>query len=341
LGLVTIWFQYHRAIQGQVVRTAGFLSRLADAGWIPWFYLYKDLLPVNLTLIYPRWTLEDQGWISFAPGLALVACFAVFWWKRGTWGRPLLFGLGYFIVMLFPVLGFFNQVFSQFSLVADHWQYYSIIGVIALAVAGVWGLCHRLSGPNRYLVRAAAVAVIAVLAVAAWKRASIYANQVDLWQDNIAKYPGVWFAHNNLGAVFMIESRFDDAIQQFNTALQINPDAAVAHYNLGGTFRRMGRPQDAIGQYEQALRTQPGYFDAHNNLGVTLGQMGDLTNAISHLEEAVRVKPDSAEAHGNLGVALELSGNVPQAMEQYKHALRIDPNLAVARDRLARLQALQ
>src|SRR5437867_4497736 len=47
---------------------------------------------------------------------------------RTTWGRALLFGSGYFVVTLFPLLGFFDQNFYQYSLVADHWRYYSIMG---------------------------------------------------------------------------------------------------------------------------------------------------------------------------------------------------------------------
>ena len=45
LGLVTIWFQHNRALAGGTVRTVGFPFRLAAAGWAPWFYLYKALLP--------------------------------------------------------------------------------------------------------------------------------------------------------------------------------------------------------------------------------------------------------------------------------------------------------
>ena len=69
LALVTIWFQHNRVMEGHAVRTVGFLSRLADAGWIPWFYLSKALLPVNLTVVYPEWTVENRGWISGARGL--------------------------------------------------------------------------------------------------------------------------------------------------------------------------------------------------------------------------------------------------------------------------------
>ena len=105
LGLITVWFQYHRAMLGNPVRSDSFLARLATAGWVPWFYLYKALLPLNLTVIYPKWQIDAGHWISYLPGALLVVCFLVFWWKRRTWGRPLLFGLGYFVVTLFPGIG--------------------------------------------------------------------------------------------------------------------------------------------------------------------------------------------------------------------------------------------
>jgi tetratricopeptide (TPR) repeat protein len=337
---VTIWFQQHRSAVGQIIPSADFLTRLANAGWIPWFYLYKALVPVNLVLIYPRWTAEPLRWVYFAPGLVLLSCFAFFWWKRNTWGRPLLFGFGYFVVMLFPVLGFATPVFSQFSLVADHWQYYAIIGPIALVVAGLFTILSHIRVAAGFSLRSLVLAALAVvLAVASWKRAAIYENLEGLWRNNLAKYPRVWVAHNNLGAVFILEHKYDDAIQQFHETLQLKPDAAVAHYNIASVYRRMNKPQQAIPEFERALEIRPDYFDAHNNLGVMLGQMGDLTSAIAHLQQAVRIRPRSAEAHSNLAAAFQVSGDIPQAIEQYRQALQIDPEFPVARQQLDRLGA--
>lgn len=114
LGLVTVWFQHHPDSAGHPVRDDGFAARLAGAGWAPWFYLSKALLPLNLTMIYPRWKIDASLWVSYVPGIALAGCFMLFWRRRRTWGRPLLFGLGYFVIMLFPVLGFFNQSFFSY-----------------------------------------------------------------------------------------------------------------------------------------------------------------------------------------------------------------------------------
>jgi hypothetical protein len=128
LGLVTIWFQFEHILKGHSVWTKGFLSRVIMAGEVPWIYLSKVFWPVGLTLVYPKWSLDSPGWISYLPGIVLLSCLVLFWQKRNKWGRPLLFALGYFLVMLLPVSGLLDQGFYAYTLMADHWQYYAIVG---------------------------------------------------------------------------------------------------------------------------------------------------------------------------------------------------------------------
>jgi len=91
---------------------------------------------------------------------------------------------------LFPVLGFFDQPFYRFSLVADHWQYYSIAGVIALAVAAGERVCRKIPGAGASSVKVvASILVLTVLTAATWTRASLYADADSLWRDTFAKNP--------------------------------------------------------------------------------------------------------------------------------------------------------
>jgi tetratricopeptide (TPR) repeat protein len=289
-------------------------------------------------VIYPKWNLDASRWFSFLPGILVLSSFGVFWWKRKTWGRPVLFGLGYFVVMLFPVLGFFNQGFYRYSFVADHWQYYSIIGVIALAVAaGVW-ICQRMGEQGLYWDRVASVALLLVLGAAAWRRGYVYADDVTLWRDNVAKNPAPW-PYNNLGCALQRTGEFDEAIRQFGNALRLKPEYAEAHCNLGNVLSQTGKIEEAMGQWELALRFKPDYAQAHYNLGLGLARQGKVPEAIEHWEQALRLKPNYAEAHYNLGVALEQTGRVGEAMQHYQAALQIRPDYAQALARIARLRA--
>ncbi len=330
LGLVTVWFQHNQSVQAQLEQKSGLFSRWAAAGWMPWFYLYKTLLPVGLNVIYPDWQIDTSHWVSFMPGLLLMGCFVLFWLKRGAWGRPLLFGLGYFVVTLFPVLGFFRQSFHRFSLVADHWQYFSIIGVIALVVAGAEKIFRCLGQRTRYWTAAAGVAVLATLGVATWTRAAVYRDAETLWRDTVAKNPKAWAGFNNLGLILLQTGRAGEAIGNLQRALQLKPNYADAHYNLGIAFAQTDRIEDAINQYEQALRLAPDSAETHNNLGIALKQMGRLDDAISHFEQAVRIAPNDAEVHYNLATTLRQVGKNNEAIVHFEQAVHLKPDFVGA-----------
>jgi tetratricopeptide (TPR) repeat protein len=146
MSAVEIWFQVHQSIGADVVRGDGLLARAAGAGTAVWFYILKTLWPARLIFVYPRWQIDPAKWFVWIPDLALVALAALGWRFRSSWGKPVLFALGYCLVMLLPILGFFNVYFMRYSLVADHYQYVSMIGVIALAAAAMDRLAARFGG---------------------------------------------------------------------------------------------------------------------------------------------------------------------------------------------------
>jgi len=321
MGLVTIWFQHHRSMGGHPVRAAGFAARLATAGWAPWFYLSKALMPVNLTMIYPKWEVDATRWVSYVPGVILIGSLTWFWWKRKTWGRPLLFGLGYFVVMLFPVLGFFDQAFNRFSLVADHWQYYAIVAPIALVIAGGESVCRRLGDRGRYLGTLTAVVMVIVLGTATWNRCNVYANNEALWRDNVARNPKAAMAYNDLGFELSRSGRLPEAVADFEQALRIDPDLAEAHNNLGFALEQTSKFAEAIEQYQQVLRLNPNIPETHNNLGDVLAQTGRFDEAIAQYEQALRIRPNYANACNNL--AWQLATREGSGPEDWARAVQL------------------
>jgi tetratricopeptide (TPR) repeat protein len=334
LGLVTVWFQHNRAMGGHAVRAAGFASRLAVAGWEPWFYLYKAVLPLNLMMIYPRWDVDGSVWVNHVPGIILISCFLVFWWRRKTWGRPWLFGLGYFVVMLLPVLGFVDQGFYRYSLVADHWQYYSIVGAIALAVATVETIFRRMGERGRSVGVVAGVALLVALGAATSTRCGVYETNETLWLDTLAKNPQCWLAHYNLGVASGQAGKIEAAIAHYEQALRIKPDDAEVHNNLGLALCQVGKAQEAIGHYEQALRINPDFAEAYNNLALALCQAGKVQEAMGKYEQALRINPNFAEAHYNLAAAWEQGGRLQDAIVHYEQALRVNPDFVEAHNDL-------
>ncbi len=304
LGLVTVWFQHqHRIAVGLSAEPVHWAARLATAGSVPWFYLCKAVLPVKLAAVYPQWQIQEIRWTSFALGGLLVGGLTLSWRKRNTWGRPLIFGFGYFLVMLLPVLGFFDQSYHRIAAVADHWQYYAIIGPIALVVAGGDWACRRWSDPRRDWGMIMGVAGVAMLATATWTRCRVYADAETFWRSYAAKDPGAYIAHVNLGVALAQAGKLEEAIGHFEQTLRLKPDYAPASYNLGRALAQQGRIRAAIPYFEQAVRLQPNDAGAHNNLANALAETDRLSEAVQHYEEALRLRPDSAEARANLELA--------------------------------------
>jgi tetratricopeptide (TPR) repeat protein len=111
-------------------------------------------------------------------------------------------------------------------------------------------------------------------------------------------------AHSNLGTMFLIRGQAQEAIRQFEQALQIDPDYNESLINSGNALLQMGQVQEAAARYEQALRNHPDSVEAYNDLGVALVHLGRVSEAIEKWRQALRIKPDYADAHRNLEIAL-------------------------------------
>jgi tetratricopeptide (TPR) repeat protein len=361
LGLVTVWFQSHWALGGSAQPTDPLLVRILGGTWAVWFYLAKDLAPLNLAVIYPRWPIVPASPGSYVPGLLLLGLFAWLWRCRAGWARPLLFGLGYFVVTLLPVLGLFDMAFLFFSRVADHWQYLAIPGVIALVVGVVAACCSeksedacgalRTARPThthlltrRWLRRAGpglAVLLLTALAVDSWKRAALYAQPESLWGDAVARHPQVWVARNYYGNALEEEGKLDEAIAQYAAVQRFMPTNVNACINLGIARLKKGELDLAEAQLRHALELNPRDLGAHFNLGSVLSKEDKVDEALFHYGEALHCYFYQPEAHFCLGNLNIRQGQTNAALSHYREAIRLDPDFALAHQTLANLLLTQ
>lgn len=328
LGLVTMWYQRHSAIGDHVVREDGLLSRVAIAGRAAWFYLGKALLPIDLSFVYPRWPLGRVSAAAFAPLAALAAVFGVlFVFPRG-WGRPLLFALGYWLVGLLPILGLVNIYFMRYSLVADHWQYTSLVGIAALVAAGLVRGCERLAG--RELVAPAAAVLVGALGFLTWQQQGAYRDIDALWSDTLRENPSAWIAHAERGGVLFAAGRLPEAVHEYRAALAIDPALPDVHLSLATTLLRSRQTAAAEEHYRACIDLDPGSAGARLGLGKLLWTTGRVTDAIAEFETALELDDSLPEAHNALGTVLLEQGRAEEALSKFDRALELDPSSARA-----------
>jgi Tfp pilus assembly protein PilF len=323
LGLVTVFFQNFGQLDP--FSPEGFVIRLIGAGTAFFFYLGKFILPINLLPIYPGWIFDPPGLLQVLSLPALAGLLFGLWTQRWTWGRHVLFGFGFFLLNLLPVLGLVQMQWMGVGLVADHLVYLPMIGLVGVIALG---LAQLPSSPHLFRVGTVSIAVMIGLLLCEKSRnyAWLFKNGETLWTYTLRHNPQAW-PHYNLGFALFWSGHVPEAIEQFKEAMKIAPDSFIAHNNFGGVLLQTGHVPEAIEQFKEALRIAPDNSSAHYNLGLALLQTGqNVPEAIEQFTQALKIAPNNVSAHYNLGIALSQTGHMPEAIEQFKEALRIEPD---------------
>jgi protein O-mannosyl-transferase len=304
-------------------------------------YIWQMLWPTRLAMFYPHPNnrlplVEATVAIALLVGISLLVIY-----MRRT--KPyLVTGWFWYLGMLVPVIGLV-QVGEQAH--ADRYTYLPQIGlyiIIAWTVGDL--LLESALRVRRALIGVIAAIAILTLGVRAFGQASYWKNSETLWYHTLAVTGENDVAHNNLGFLFLRRGEVDNAISEFQAALNIRSKSTETHYslgaaliqsNLGNAFARKQLWDEAINHLQEAVRLRPDYADAYFNLGSVLFQQGRLDQAIAQWQKALAIRPRDAEAHRNIASAFRKQGNVKEAISEYEQALNIAPEDRVALNNLA------
>ncbi|MCX5787792.1 MAG: tetratricopeptide repeat protein [Elusimicrobia bacterium] len=301
----------------------GLAARSGQAVYGVGFYLRKALVPWPLLPLYrfPDASLA-LGLQTAAAGLvaAAITLAAASSWKR----RPaLLAAWGSFLVLLVPLLGFFQ---SGPHYVAERYTYLPCMGLSVLAGAAV-ASAGRKSRPGVVVLAAVYLAGLAALTR---RQVPVWRDPVALWTHVVGADPRSHLAQNNLCAALRDARRPEEAVGHCQAALRLAPAYAGAHCNMANLLSDQDRLADAVAEYRVALRLDPDDPVAHNGLGHVLYRKRLLPPARAEFEQALSEDPDYALAHANLGAVLSDQGLASDAKREFDAAIALAPGDAGA-----------
>ena len=106
-----------------------------------------------------------------------------------------------------------------------------------------------------------------------------------------------------------------DAIEEFNKALDLDPNYGLALNSLGVIYRNMGDYDKAIKYFEKYTSLSPGDANPLDSTGNTYLRMGKLDDAIAKFKEALEVKPDFFWSLRSISYAYALKEDYTEAMK--------------------------
>jgi Flp pilus assembly protein TadD len=336
-------------------------------------YVLLTFWPNDLGVYYPYTATGTPAWQIICAAFLLTGITALCFFQRKI--RPyLVVGWLWFLGTLVPVIGLV-QVGGQ--TMADRYFYIPSIGLFIMIAFGLADIAEtRRVAPS--LSAAVVSGVLLALATLTNAQIQRWRDSFTLFEHTLAVTPPNLIIENNLGSALSRSGRHDEAaahfekalkiipahndsllydsllnmgvtrfyqnrlpeaIEYYQAALHLRPDASKAHDLLGMALAMQNRGEAALDEMRHAAKLAPEDADIWKDLGVTLARLGRIPEAIDHFHEALRLNPYSAEAHNNLGLALLVSGKPRESIPEFEAALRLKPELKGAADSLRRARA--
>jgi tetratricopeptide (TPR) repeat protein len=140
-------------------------------------------------------------------------------------------------------------------------------------------------------------------------------------------------AHRQLGEIYFLQGRDDEAVTEFQVATWLDPRDAKAFAAAGQTYVRLSKWPDAIVALQRALALDGSLREARYALGTVLMRTGKTEDARRELDLFARQQAD-AEAAGQREFQLDalrrqaakeaLAGDHENAVAHYREAAALD-----------------
>ncbi len=253
------------------------------------FYLYKLLLPVNLSVDYgrsPQYVLGHAwGYLTWLLPLLLGA---LVWWcrQRLPW---LIASFGIFVAFLLPVLGFLPFVYQHYSTVADRYLYLALLGP-SLAVA------HLLTWCRGRLILLTCAGVALLLASLSFMQTLVWYNSQTLLEQALSVNPNIGPEQLNYGLLLAHQGKAPEATLHLQQALRLGIDDPTTRSTLALLLTQQGRTEEAVSQMQEVIRLTPNDVNAYINLAGLLAIEGKYAEAVSRYQQALRIVPGNQVA---------------------------------------------
>jgi tetratricopeptide (TPR) repeat protein len=179
-----------------------------------------------------------------------------------------------------------------------------------------------------------------MLGLSAWKSGDLMKSE-QAFEKSLSIDPHHVKSLVNESRVFIEQKRHDDAIDRLTRAANIDSESAEVYRLLGRSYHAKGQTDEAVEAYQTAIELNDRDVWSMNNLGLVLLEAKRADEALPLLTKAVELRKDVPEFQNNLGMALEHTGRFKAAAAAYSGALTADPGYAKAKQNLARVEAVK
>ncbi len=129
--------------------------------------------------------------------------------------------------------------------------------------------------------------------------------------------------HVCLGVIDNGTGKYEEAVDQFQRAAQLEPTNEDALTGLGGAYESLGKRQDAESTYKKIVQLRPNYWRGYNLLGAFYLRQAQYDDAAKMFQKVIERTPESFRGYANLGAVYIYEAKYAEAIKPLEQSLAI------------------
>jgi tetratricopeptide (TPR) repeat protein len=149
-------------------------------------------------------------------------------------------------------------------------------------------------------------------------------HDTELTEDKVGEYELTFKIGKQITEGFE-KRNFNDVIKASELSLERNSKNISAFNNIGYALLQQKKYQEAIDQFTKAIDVDPYWDYPYNNRGYCQLQLNNIENAFLDLHHSFEMNPDNSFSWRNLGAYYLRIGEFDKALHHFEEAEKIDP----------------
>ena len=130
--------------------------------------------------------------------------------------------------------------------------------------------------------------------------------------------------------VFLKSKSFDKLLKQISELQNEYPNSLFLLNLLGNINNNLGKYNEAINNFENIIKINPNFADAYYNLGIILKNLNQIDKSIDNFEKCIKINTKKYEAYNNLGNIYRDKQKIDLAIKYYLKSLEINSDYTIA-----------
>ena len=125
-------------------------------------------------------------------------------------------------------------------------------------------------------------------------------------------------AHVDNGQQLIKNGKYEEALEQFNMAIILDPASQTAFIQRAFTYSVLKDYESAISDYSHVLQLNPALISAYLSRGSAYNKLERFEEALQDFNKVIELDPNNSEAYNNRGWSKKGMGNKDGACADWK-----------------------